>query len=187
MTEKLLTEKEEDFTYRVFLLVRNVELLMAHRKYREQLKRQRKLSETSLMQRASNLSSPTTTWHRINHTTGHVLARLRKRQSRRGGLLTPDETIDSLDSVPLSELPHSPLNASPIHPEKQAPLIRPCRNLRPLERQNIKRGLTECYRGLELLKNYRILNYTGFVKILKKYDKVRSLTLTLFLMCCAET
>lgn len=29
----------------------------------------------------------------------------------------------------------------------------------------------ELYRGLDLLKNYRILNFTAFVKILKKHDK----------------
>lgn len=36
----------------------------------------------------------------------------------------------------------------------------------------IKNAFKEHYRSLILLRNYRILNNTGFVKIIKKYDKV---------------
>ncbi len=39
----------------------------------------------------------------------------------------------------------------------------------------LHKSLRELYRGLQLLKNYRILNYTAFVKILKKHDKVTSM------------
>ncbi|KAJ2805297.1 Xenotropic and polytropic retrovirus receptor 1 [Coemansia guatemalensis] len=35
----------------------------------------------------------------------------------------------------------------------------------------IKRAVLELYRGIDLLKNYRILCYTAFVKALKKYQK----------------
>lgn len=38
-------------------------------------------------------------------------------------------------------------------------------------RSRLKDALLEYYRLLELLKNFRILNYTGIVKILKKFDK----------------
>lgn len=38
-------------------------------------------------------------------------------------------------------------------------------------RARIKAALYEFYRSLEMLKNYRILNNTGFVKIMKKFDK----------------
>jgi len=37
--------------------------------------------------------------------------------------------------------------------------------------QEMLRIIRELYRGLQLLKNYRILNFTGFLKILKKHDK----------------
>ena len=37
------------------------------------------------------------------------------------------------------------------------------------ERAALSTAFRELYRGLDLLKNYRVLNYTAFVKILKKY------------------
>ena len=36
----------------------------------------------------------------------------------------------------------------------------------------LSKALRELYRGLNLLKNFRILNFTGVVKILKKHDKI---------------
>ncbi|KAF9360251.1 hypothetical protein BGX26_010052 [Mortierella sp. AD094] len=38
-------------------------------------------------------------------------------------------------------------------------------------RTRIKTALYEFYRSLEMLKNYKVLNNTGFVKIMKKFDK----------------
>ncbi|KAF8944063.1 hypothetical protein BGZ46_006352, partial [Entomortierella lignicola] len=38
-------------------------------------------------------------------------------------------------------------------------------------RSRIKTALYEFYRSLEMLKNYKVLNNTGFVKIMKKFDK----------------
>jgi len=38
--------------------------------------------------------------------------------------------------------------------------------------ESIKRALMVLYRDMNLLHNYTILNYTAFVKIFKKYDKV---------------
>ncbi|KAF8986300.1 hypothetical protein BGZ46_006922 [Entomortierella lignicola] len=38
-------------------------------------------------------------------------------------------------------------------------------------RTRIKAALYEFYRSLEMIKNYNVLNHTGFVKILKKFDK----------------
>ncbi|KAJ1724442.1 Signal transduction protein [Coemansia erecta] len=39
-------------------------------------------------------------------------------------------------------------------------------------RSKIKHAMLELYRGIDLLKNYRILCYTAFIKALKKYQKV---------------
>ncbi|KAJ1962726.1 Signal transduction protein [Dipsacomyces acuminosporus] len=38
-------------------------------------------------------------------------------------------------------------------------------------RSKLKRAMLEIYRGIDMLKNYRILCYTGFIKALKKYQK----------------
>lgn len=38
---------------------------------------------------------------------------------------------------------------------------------------DFKAAFSELYLNVILLRNYQILNYTGFRKILKKYDKVR--------------
>jgi hypothetical protein len=40
------------------------------------------------------------------------------------------------------------------------------------EADTLKKALKELYRGLELLKNFRILNYTACIKIMKKHDKL---------------
>ncbi|ORY08265.1 SPX-domain-containing protein [Basidiobolus meristosporus CBS 931.73] len=38
-------------------------------------------------------------------------------------------------------------------------------------KQKLEKALLEFYRSVELLKNYKILNHTGFMKILKKFEK----------------
>ena len=40
-----------------------------------------------------------------------------------------------------------------------------------LARRRLKQAILEFYRGMELLKGYRLLNKTGLTKILKKFDK----------------
>ncbi|KAK9760435.1 Xenotropic and polytropic retrovirus receptor 1 [Basidiobolus ranarum] len=46
-------------------------------------------------------------------------------------------------------------------------------NQKDLKRK-LEKALLEFYRGVELLKNYKILNHTGFMKILKKFEKTTS-------------
>lgn len=38
-------------------------------------------------------------------------------------------------------------------------------------KRRLRAAVLECYKGLELLKNFRILNMTGFRKSLKKFEK----------------
>lgn len=46
------------------------------------------------------------------------------------------------------------------------------RNRRSMLVNKYKMSLSELYLHMVLLQNYQVLNYTGFRKILKKYDKV---------------
>eukprot|EP00658_Telonema_sp_P-2_P006906 TRINITY_DN12595_c0_g1_i1.p1 TRINITY_DN12595_c0_g1~~TRINITY_DN12595_c0_g1_i1.p1 ORF type:complete len:762 (+),score=173.48 TRINITY_DN12595_c0_g1_i1:164-2449(+) len=46
-------------------------------------------------------------------------------------------------------------------------------SLGPVTRETIRQDLIEVYRELSLLKNFGVLNYTGFTKILKKFVKHR--------------
>ncbi|KAJ1990880.1 Signal transduction protein [Dimargaris cristalligena] len=38
-------------------------------------------------------------------------------------------------------------------------------------KSKLKKATLELYRGIELAQNYRILNYTGFIKLLQKYER----------------
>lgn len=51
----------------------------------------------------------------------------------------------------------------------------PKEEIRRRVKTSLRKAFLEYYRLLELLKNYKILNYHGFVKIMKKFDKYRSL------------
>ncbi|KAL4079440.1 EXS family protein/ERD1/XPR1/SYG1 family protein [Scleroderma citrinum] len=42
-------------------------------------------------------------------------------------------------------------------------------------KKKLKKAVIECYRGLEVLNNYRILNLVGFRKALKKFERVTKL------------
>lgn len=42
--------------------------------------------------------------------------------------------------------------------------------------RDLKNAFSELYLSLVLLQNYKMLNYTGFKKILKKHDKVLSMS-----------
>lgn len=53
--------------------------------------------------------------------------------------------------------------------------------LRKADRRQLEYALTEFYRGLEILNNYKILNHTAFVKILKKYDKTAYIDSSMYL------
>ncbi|CDZ97259.1 Predicted small molecule transporter [Phaffia rhodozyma] len=44
-------------------------------------------------------------------------------------------------------------------------------------KRKLKLAVLECYKGLEVLKNYRILNVTGFRKALKKFEKASKIKL----------
>lgn len=55
---------------------------------------------------------------------------------------------------------------------KGRPVVKPHVTTRKL--RELKLAFSEFYLSLILLQNYQNLNYTGFRKILKKHDKVRS-------------
>jgi len=47
-----------------------------------------------------------------------------------------------------------------------------------LARRRLKQAILEFYRGMELLKEYRLLNRTALAKILKKFDKIAGRTIS---------
>lgn len=63
--------------------------------------------------------------------------------------------------------PAAPSLAQRMHMNLQVRLLTAQKPWKVLEK-----ALTELYRGLHLLRNYKILQFTAFVKILKKYDKL---------------
>lgn len=44
-------------------------------------------------------------------------------------------------------------------------------------KRKLRAAVQEAYKGLEILKNYRILNLTGFRKALKKFEKASKVSL----------
>lgn len=53
--------------------------------------------------------------------------------------------------------------------------------------QELKLAFSEFYLSLILLQNYQNLNFTGFRKIMKKHDKVRSLFIYLYELTISDT
>ncbi|KAK9727557.1 Xenotropic and polytropic retrovirus receptor 1 [Basidiobolus ranarum] len=54
-------------------------------------------------------------------------------------------------------------------------------------KHRLEKALLEYYRSVELLKNYKILNHTGFMKILKKFEKTAHWKCTQLYMAKAES
>lgn len=84
-------------------------------------------------------------------------------------------TADAGDKRRAQAIEHmQALNIGPLHPQA------PGENQLRIEhdpvrykaaRKKLREAVIENYRALEILNNYRILNRTGFTKILKKFDK----------------
>jgi SPX domain protein involved in polyphosphate accumulation len=96
---------------------------------------------------------------------------------RRQGYTAPtddDQHLAPTDSAPGSVQPPSPAGSAELrnHAEEQARLAKqydPDRYQKA--KKELRRAMLEFYRHLELIKNYRILNLTGFRKALKKFEK----------------
>ena len=56
-----------------------------------------------------------------------------------------------------------------------------------LASDSIKRAILDLHRNVKLMSNYSIMNYTGFVKIIKKHDKTVPESKGKFKHLCAVT
>ena len=56
-----------------------------------------------------------------------------------------------------------------------------------LESDSIKRAVVDLHRNVKLLENFSIMNYTGFIKIIKKYDKTVIEGKGSFKFLCSDT
>ncbi|PIA17821.1 EXS-domain-containing protein [Coemansia reversa NRRL 1564] len=85
-----------------------------------------------------------------------------------------DEMLSSEVNIGLPR--YQTFSSARIHGLRQTKVGRRSTNSPPnaqlrAARTKIKHAILELYRGIDLLKNYRILCYTAFIKALKKYQK----------------
>jgi hypothetical protein len=71
----------------------------------------------------------------------------------------------------LEELPQAVLDVDELYTDDPDSVLRKSQVKMIAEADSIQRALVDQYRTAKLLHNFALMNYTGFVKIVKKYDK----------------
>ncbi|CAH0479201.1 unnamed protein product [Peronospora belbahrii] len=98
---------------------------------------------------------------------------------------TDDEQLQSLLSTPVvfeEALEHEYIKVEQAYRRHATQLAEQLENLKVQHRddapatvqESLKNSLVELHRLLHLLLNFALLNYTGFVKLFKRYDKIAS-------------
>ena len=107
-----------------------------------------------------------------------LLHNVRQKNHRRVGSLTGKITPHRRHMTDTSTIYESLIHAESdnsdndeSHQQSERSGHRRGKKMRHAEADSIKRELTDLYRRAKLLSNFSIMNYTGFVKVVKKHDK----------------
>jgi SPX domain len=74
-------------------------------------------------------------------------------------------------SIPAEEVPQAVLDVDELYADDLDSVLRKSQVKMIAEADSIQRALVDQYRTAKLLHNFALMNYTGFVKIVKKHDK----------------
>ena len=141
-------EKENDATERYKLLSAQLEAL-------RRLREAQRLESNETSQSVSRAESTA----RGFHGTSWVKKPFNKIRASLDGLSSAMPAADHERRAKQPELMAHPISTTTGYVEYR------------VARRRLKQAVLEFYRGMELLKGYRLLNRTGLSKILKKFDK----------------
>lgn len=174
-------ERESDMTKRYEMLARQLEELAEHRREYKLLhpSSNSKNANGDLSSRLSKLVSPVApAYHNRNDVARKPSQKLSKApDTENHAQISLSDPGDKRRAAALIKM----LNVTGGSPsEEEDEEIRQANRLAALSydperykaaRKKLKVAVLEYYKGLEILKNYKILNRTGFAKILKKFEK----------------
>lgn len=148
--DEFYQEKEYDAAQRYKLLAAQLEAL-------RQLREQQRITESNGSSQSASRAEPND--ERNTFQKSWVQKPIGRIRASLDGLTSAMPTADHERRAGQPELMAHPITSSTGYVEYR------------VAKRRLKEAVLEFYRGMELLKGYRLLNRTGLAKILKKFDK----------------